>query len=187
MNPLQPADIFISCVSDDFEKQHARFPGFRSALAAYLRRADCHVKVQEDFRQEGAIDTIQKLANYVRHCRAVLHLVAKAKGAVPDQRDREAFLNSEPNFLQACPELRQQLGECSDLTYTQWEAFLALHYGVNLFVYRSVDAHETQQTHLDRLTSVKRFPEQFASDVDLLGKLIGDLRKILPNIPALKQ
>lgn len=72
---MQNADIFASCVSDDFEKPQGRFPGFRSALAAYLRRADCNVKVQEDFRQEGAIDTMQKLANYIRGCRAVLHLI----------------------------------------------------------------------------------------------------------------
>lgn len=184
---MASSDIFVSCVSDDFEKQYACYPGFRSALSAYLRRADCHVKVQEDFRQEGSINTVQKLADYIRGCQAVLHLLATSPGAVSDQRDREAFLNKEPEFLKNYPDLRRQLGDCSDLTYTQWEACLALHYGVNLFVYRTDDADSTQKTHLDRLASVHRYPERFSGDVDLLGKLIGDLRKILPNIPELKR
>ncbi len=49
----EPANnrLFISCVSDEFEKPAAAFPGFRSLLRHYLTRADCEVKVQEDFRQ----------------------------------------------------------------------------------------------------------------------------------------
>ena len=38
--------LFISCVSDEFEKPEAPFPGFRGQLRHFLTRADCEVKVQ---------------------------------------------------------------------------------------------------------------------------------------------
>jgi hypothetical protein len=179
--------LFLSMVSDEFEKLAARYPGFRSALADYLRRADCHVEVQETFRQEGKLDTIEKLAGYIRTCAAVVHLVGELPGAVADAPAVAAFLKAEPDFLKQHPNLRAQLGDFSGLTYTQWEAFLAWHYGVKLFVYATDAAAATQCEHLDRLRSVGRHPEPIRSDVDLLGKLIGDLRTIIPAIPELRQ
>jgi hypothetical protein len=179
--------LFLSMVSGEFEKPEGRYPGFRSALAEYLRRADCDTKVQEDFPQEGKLDTVEKLADYIRTCAAVVHLVGELPGAVANAKSVAAFLKAEPDFLNQHPDLRAQLGDCADLTYTQWEAFLALHYGVGLFVYATDRAGDSQQQHLDRLESVGRYAEPFRSDVDLLGKLIGDLRKIIPSIPELRQ
>ncbi len=188
----QPGHVFISCVSDEFEKPAARFPGFRSMLAGYLRRADCTVKVQEDFRYAAELDTVEKLAEYIRSCQAVVHLPGKLPGSVANETARKAFLaNSKllggKKFLADHPKLQKELGDCADLTYTQWEAFLAVHYGVQLFVYATEDAKTTQATHLQRLVSVRKFEETFRSDVDLLGKLIGDLRRILPQIAELNQ
>jgi hypothetical protein len=68
--------LFLSCVTSELEFQpkpgtrdnDARFPGFRSALAAYLRRANCEVKAQEGSRQAGELDTVEKLADYIRGC-----------------------------------------------------------------------------------------------------------------------
>ncbi len=89
--PENSSQLFISCVSDDFEKQTARFPGFRSALAGYLRRADCTVKVQEDFRQSADVNTVGKLAGYVKDCRAVVHLLGKLPGSVANETARKAM------------------------------------------------------------------------------------------------
>jgi hypothetical protein len=179
-DPTAGNRVFISCVSDEFEKPGARFPGFRSALRDYLTRADCEVKVQEDFRQEGKLLTVAKLDEYIRNCAAVIHLVGARPGATASAQAVAEYLAAEPGFLKKYPDLH--LGDGSGISYTQWEAFLALHHGVNLFVYATEDAATGQKDHLDRLKSVGRYPSQFAGTADLLGQLIGDLRKIIPAL-----
>jgi hypothetical protein len=96
-DPTSGNRVFISCVSDEFEKPGARFPGFRSSLRRYLTAADCEVKVQEDFRQEGRILTVAKDDGYIRHCAAVIHLVgakpAWLKGGSVAKRWQEPLVN----------------------------------------------------------------------------------------------
>ncbi|TWU02200.1 tetratricopeptide repeat protein [Stieleria varia] len=184
--------LFLSMGSDEFEKPDARFPGFRSAMAAYLRRADCAVKVQEEFRQAVEWDTVEKLAEYIQGCDAVVHLLGQQPGSIASESARKAFLANSTllggkEFLADYPELQKTLGDCSDLTYTQWEAFLSIHYSVPLFIYATDDAGKTQPSHIERLKSAGKHAESFHSDVDLFGKLIGDLRSILPEIPELTQ
>jgi hypothetical protein len=80
--------VFISCVTSEFEKSTSGptpFPGLRSNLRRYLTKADCEVKVQEDFRQEGQVDLVEKLDRYVRHSAAVIHLVGDLPGAVANE------------------------------------------------------------------------------------------------------
>jgi hypothetical protein len=186
-DPTSGNRLFISCVSGEFEKPEARFPGFRSSLRKYLTAADCEVKVQEDFCQEGQVLTVAKLDGYIRRCAAVIHLVGAKPGATADARAVAEYLQAEPKFLERYPDLRAKLGDFSGLTYTQWEAFLALHHGVNLFVYDTEDAATGQQVHVDRLRSVSRYPSRFADAAGLLGQLIGDLRKIIPAFPKAVQ
>ena len=59
--------VFLSCVSDEFEKPGA-VPGISRPVRHYLTRADCEVKVREEFRPAGDVDTIEKLAGYIRKC-----------------------------------------------------------------------------------------------------------------------
>jgi hypothetical protein len=186
-DPTSGNRVFISCVSDEFEKPEARFPGFRSSLRRYLSAADCEVKVQEDFRQEGQILTVAKLDDYIRNCAAVIHLVGAKPGAAANARAVAEYLQAEPKFLEKYPDLRANLGDFSGLTYTQWEAFLSLHHGVNLLVYDTEDAATGQKVHLERLRSVSRYPSRFAGAADLLGQLIGELRSIIPAFPAAMQ
>jgi tetratricopeptide (TPR) repeat protein len=186
-DPTSGNRIFISCVSGEFENTDARFPGFRSSLRKYLTAADCEVKVQEDFRQDGQLLTVAKLDDYIRNCAAVIHLVGANPGATAGARSVAEYLQAEPNFLEKYPELRTQLGDFSDLTYTQWEAFLALHHGVKLFIYDTADGATGQKDHLARLKTVSRYATRFADTSDLLGRLIGDLRRIIPALPAAVQ
>jgi hypothetical protein len=182
--------VFISCVSDEFEKPQAPFPGLRGQLRHYLTRADCEVKVQEDFRQTGDLDTVEKLAGYIKQCAAVIHLVGELPGAVANQQAVAAYLAREPTFLANHPEARAALGDCSDLTYTQWEAFLALHHGVPLFVYATDKGEQAQAAHLQRLRLARRYPgdKRIREPADLLGQLIGDLRYIIPAFgPAVQR
>src|SRR5262249_25242505 len=153
----------------------------------YLAAADCEVKVQEDFRQEGQVLTVAKLDGYIRDCAAVIHLVGAKPGATADARAVAEYLHAEPKFLEKDPDLCAKLGDFSGLTYTQWEAFLALHHGVNLFVYDTEDAATGQKVHLERLRSASRYPSRFADAADLLGQLIGDLRRIIPAFPRAVQ
>lgn len=144
-------------------------------MRLYLTRAGCEVKIQEEFRQTLE-DTIDKLDGYIRQCAAVIHTVGQP-GAIADPPAVAAFLKNKSEFLSAHPELCGKLGDYSDLTYTQWEAFLALHHGVPLFVYKTPEAANQagQKAHLDRLELGRRYAEVFTSKDDLLGKLIGDL------------
>jgi hypothetical protein len=174
--------VFISCVSDEFEKPEAPFPGFRSQLRHYLSRADCEVKVQEEFRQRGDVDTVEKLADYIRSCAAVIHLVGEIPGGAANRKAVADYLAAEPQFLQNYPDLRAALGDFADLTYTQWEALLALHYGIPLFVY-ATDRAATQQTHLDRLRLARKFASPIKNHSDLLGQLIGDIHSIIASVP----
>jgi hypothetical protein len=174
--------IFVSAVSSEFESEFATFPGLRSGLRRYLARAGCHVFVQEDFRQT-ALDTLQKQDSYICKSAAVIHLVGEQPGVQANPHAVRQYLASSPNFLSAFPELRESLGDCFHLTYTQWEALIALHHRIALFVYATPLATNGQTEHLKRLRIARRHPETFASVDQLFGKLIGDLRDIIPALP----
>jgi hypothetical protein len=176
--------IFVSCVSDEFESATAPFPRLRSDLRHYLSRAGYQLIVQEDLPQT-AEDTVEKLAKPVRESAAVLHLVGELSGAKANSKAVAAFLKAEPNFLEGHPELKAELGNYQDITYTQWEAYLALHYGVPLSVYATESAASAQTVHLNRLRLGRRYPgdKRMAAPADLLGQLIGDIHTIVASVP----
>jgi hypothetical protein len=178
--------VFVSCVSDEFEKAGSPFAGLRSDLHRYISRAKVDVRVQEYFAQSPD-DTVQKLAGEVRDSAAVVHLVGEKVGAIAHPKAVAEFLAATPNFLVQHPELRAELGDCSGLSYTQWEAFLALHYGVPLFVYATEPGTKAQATHLKRLKDWRRYAAAFTGHADLFGQLIGDLHTIIKAIPSLTE
>lgn len=175
--------VFISCVSDEFEKSGAPFPGLRGQLRGYLARTGINVRVQEDFPQTVA-DTVKKLAGEIRPRAVVIHLVGEKPGAMAAPAAVAEYLKAEPQFLANHPELRTALGDFSGISYTQWEAFIALHHGIPLLVY-ATDKAAAQQAHLDRLVLGRRYAMRIASGTDLFGQLIGDLHEILPIVPKL--
>ncbi|HXU83447.1 MAG TPA: DUF4062 domain-containing protein, partial [Polyangia bacterium] len=65
--------VFLSCVSSEFRE-------LRTRLAEHLRRFDFDVKVQEDFFQ-STVGTMEKVEDYVRSCRVVVHVVGAMPGA----------------------------------------------------------------------------------------------------------
>ena len=184
--------VFISCVTSEFEKSKSGptpFPGLRSNLRHYLTKADCEVKVQEDFRLEGQVDLVEKLDRYIRRCAAVIHLVGDLPGAVANEKAVAAYLKAEPTFLQNHPELLAELQKTNfaDLTYTQWEAFIALHHNVPLFVYATEGAAKSQATHLDRLRMARKFASMITGETDLFGQLIGDIHSIIASVPKFER
>ena len=176
--------VFISCASREFQHPGAPFAGLRDHLARQLVRADCEVKWQEVFSQPGDdTDTVRKVGDSIRDCAAVIHLIGAEPGDPANPRAVADFLQAEPAFLAKYPDLRAALGDFGDLTYTQWEAFQALHYGVRLFLYVTPAGAAAQREHLDRLRLARRYPgEPFATERDLYGQLLGDLRTIIPTL-----
>ncbi len=176
-----PDGVFISCVSDEFEKASAPFPGLRGQLRAYLARTRCNVRVQEDFPQ-AAVDTLKKLADEIRPRAVVIHLLGENPGAIAHPAAVTEYLKAEPDFLAQHPALRNALGDFSGISYTQWEAYIALHHAIPLLVY-ATDKAVAQQTHLDHLKLGRRHAAAIRTDTDLLGQLVGDLHDILKFVP----
>lgn len=115
--------IFISTVSNEFKV-------CREQLAKDLRFPDVDVQTQEEnITQLAAGQTILiKLDDYIAECDAVIHLVghqtskdgrSASKDAVDDLLGRHSDLSSVIGLQEA---------ELRTLSYTQWEAWLALYH-----------------------------------------------------------
>ena len=155
--------IFLSTVSDEFR-------AYRDQLRTDLTRHNVEVKVQEHFVDLGG-DTLDKLDVYIAHCDAVVHLVGDMTGSAPLRRDVEALLVKYPNLPADLRPLAEALGDGTEISYTQWEAWLALYHRRLLFIakaaewsgrgpkYAPTDASRAAQTaHLARLETLKRYP-----------------------------
>ena len=70
--------VFLSCVSTEFKSYRLRLANQLGAL----KGEPYEIKVQEDF-QQGGYTLLDKLADYVRECDLVIHLVGDACGARP--------------------------------------------------------------------------------------------------------
>jgi Domain of unknown function (DUF4062) len=178
--------ILISCVTDEF-KDH------RTILDTYLRRAKLETVIQEHFGQE-AVDTLEKLDNRIKECDAVVHLIGEKSGSVaaPQQvRRLLARFNKEgrPFLGQQSEALRSALGNFADLTYTEWEAFLALHHKKPLYVYATAQGKmEQEKRHCTRLGlgDPKRYVEAFISKEDLFPKVLADLGSFTQTLSAIE-
>jgi hypothetical protein len=165
--------VFLSTVSDEFLS-------YRDQLVHDLTRHNVSVKVQEDFKDLGS-DTLDKLDVYIAHCDAVVHLVGAMCGAAADERQQQALLARRSDLHDKLPPLGEVLKNGFRLSYTQWEAWLALYYGKRLVIaeagpsaprgphYAPTDASRAAQAdHLARLRSFHRYPSsQFASPDEL--------------------
>src|SRR5438552_18146004 len=102
----QATRIFLSAVSSEFRSYRLKLANQLGAL----KGRPFEIKVQEDFQQGG--DTLlNALADYVRGCDLVVHLVGDGCGARPTaQHERTLFRHlgeSEPHPLPGW-------------SYTQW-------------------------------------------------------------------
>ena len=184
--------VFISTVSGEFEKPDAAFPGLRTKLHGCLTRAGCDVQVQEFFRQTAG-GTLEKLDAYIRECDAVIHLVGKMPGYLADADspqdvpDYLAHIAAEPGgrtFLDRQPELLAEFRAGAGISLTQFEAYMALHHRVPLFVYKTPGAEAGQEEHLSRLGKGRPQPRAslFSDAENLFLQLVGDLNVIVPGL-----
>ena len=165
--------IFLSTVSDEFRT-------YRDHLRTDLTRHNVEVKVQEDFKDLGG-DTLDKLDVYIAHCDAVVHLIGNMTGSNPGEPALCALRTKYPDLTDKLPPLGEALRNGVSLSYTQWEAWLALYHGKLLFIAKAGDSAErgpeyaltdascaAQAAHLARLKKVERYPgHTFTSPADL--------------------
>jgi hypothetical protein len=170
--------IFLSTVS-------AEFRSYRELLRQKLTRPNVTIQVQEDFIATGT-ETLDLLDRYIRDCDAVIHLVGDMTGAMA-QAPSVAWLREHyPDFAHK-PLLAEFLApDGPPLSYTQWEAWLAIYHRKPLFIavpeegarrdagYQLDDAERAaQQAHLQRLATVERYPAiRFPDAIHLVVEML---------------
>jgi tetratricopeptide (TPR) repeat protein len=189
MQAVAHVQIFLSTVS-------AEFRSYRDALRRDLDRPNVTVKVQEDFIATGT-ETLDKLDEYIRLCHAVIHLVGDMTGALAQTPSVAVIRQRYPDLAKCLPVLGPFLDSgAPTLSYTQWEAWLALYHGKVLIVaapqdgaprderYQLLeDQRAAQQAHLARLEKVERYPEIRFANAD--RPAVEVLRSKLQDILAL--
>lgn len=171
------AKIFISAVSDEFRD-------YRDQLRSDLTRHNVEVKVQEDFKDLGVV-TLDKLDLYIGACDAVIHLVGEMTGSNAKPASTSAIITKYPDITARLLPLREPFDKQLAISYTQWEAWLALYHDKTLLIAQA-DAtaprgpnyaptggsRAAQRTHLERLRAVERYPGITFTGLDNLAKKI---------------
>jgi hypothetical protein len=165
--------IFLSAVSDEFR-------AYRDALRTDLTRHNVEVRVQEDFKDRDG-DTLDKLDVYIANCDAVVHLIGNMTGPAPGELALRALRKKYPDLMDKLPPLDEAIRRGISVSYTQWEAWLALYHDKRLFIAEAGDSAErgpkyaptadscaAQADHLARLREMDRYPgHTLASPADL--------------------
>ena len=188
--------LFLSAVSSEFIS-------YRNLLAGDLKRPSLDVAVQEDFVVTGG-STLEKLDTYILQCDAVIHLIGKATGGVPEEPAVAALLAKYPDLGTRLPPVAEHLRKPQPgFSYTQWEAYLALYHGRALFVYRPVDFEldaldvpraprfvfdpaeaQSQKEHYQRISALGHDRGQFRNEERLSSTVLRDLVEILPRLES---
>jgi hypothetical protein len=167
--------LFLSAVSDEFRS-------YRDTLLKLLTRPNVVVQVQEDFIPTGT-ETLDKLDSYIASCDAVIHLVGDMTGAWARNATTQAVLARYGDVGQRMPPLGPSLQSGDPpLSYTQWEAYLAVYHQKPLVIavpapgtprdgsYRiEAERQAAQQAHLVRLHALGRYPEITFTGTDQLA------------------
>lgn len=180
--------LLLSLVSSEFRS-------YRLTLAKDLKRPNLEIKTQEDFIVTGGT-TLAKLDLYVQSCDAVIHLIGQATGFAPPPEAVAELLARYPDLPARLPALVPELPPApSRLSYTQWEAYLALYHGRPLFIYLPTDDAPRDDTfrpnpdeaarqaaHLARLSGIDRDRGTIPDQRGLSIAVLRDLVEILPRL-----
>ena len=118
--------LFLSTVS-------AEFLSYREILRQRLTRSNVEVKVQEDFIVTGN-ETLEMLDEYIKGCDGVIHLVGDMAGATAKAPSVTAIKQCYPDLATHLPLAEFLQPDGPSLSYTQWEAWLALWHGKRLYI-----------------------------------------------------
>src|SRR4051812_39984433 len=184
--------LFISCVSDEFAN-------YRDAIRRDLTRPNLDTKIQEDFIAYGGA-TLEKLDDYIQHCEAVIHICGDMTGSMANKLSIQYINNKYKDFATRFPTLQEVLNGTAQLSYTQWEAYLAVYHGKRLFIVAPTanalrdnryikDPEQVmhQQEHLNRLKQLGYYDEiHFNNEDNLVKNLyrskLGDILNAIPKV-----
>jgi hypothetical protein len=167
--------LFLSTVTDEFRS-------YRDELRRLLKRPNVDIHVQEDFIPTGT-ETLDKLDSYIANCDAVIHLAGDMTGAWANPATIQALCARYPDFADRLPPLKRSLDSGDPpLSYTQWEAYLAVYHRKPLVIalpepgtprdakHRvEADRQRAQQAHLARLRALGRYSEVTFGNSDQLA------------------
>lgn len=175
--------LFLSCVSHEFG-------AYRDALRGALTRPNVELKIQEDFKALGG-DTLMKLEAYIKRCEAVVHFVGDMTGSPPKDFGLQALLSRHPDIKTKLPSLGAAIDGGAAISYTQWEAWLALYFDKDLVIAApgsnfardltltpnfapTEQCKAAQAAHLERLRALGCYPEvKFANVDNLVAQIFG--------------
>src|SRR5574337_1914527 len=169
--------IFLSTVSDEFQPH-------RDLLRADLTRHNVEVKIQEDFKDLGG-GALEQIDIYISDCDAVVHLVGAMTGSYPGERQIISLCAKYTDLTDKLPPVGEALKNHVSISFTQWEAWLAIYHGRLLFIAKAAETTErgpnyaptqdsriAQTLHVARLEAVERFPGCTFNSADNLAKSI---------------
>jgi hypothetical protein len=110
--------LLLSCVSDEFGDD-------RNTLRRALTRPNVEIKIQEDFQNLGG-DTLAMLEVYIESCDVVVHFAGEMAGSSPASSSVDDLLRRRPELAARLAEKGMDWEALGRLTYTQWEAWLAI-------------------------------------------------------------
>ncbi len=115
--------LFLSCVSDEFGD-------YRESLRHALTRPNVEVKIQEDFQALGG-DTLAMLEAYIQRCDVLVHFIGDMAGSAPKPNSVDDLLKRRPELAARLADKGMTREALGALTYTQWEAWLAVGFNQN--------------------------------------------------------
>jgi tetratricopeptide (TPR) repeat protein len=130
-----------------------------------------------------------KLEEYIEQCEAVVHFVGDMTGSAPKDYVVNELLTRRSDLKTRLPPLGAALDAGVAVSYTQWEAWLALYFRKDLVIAAPAPAAAdnakspaaeggatAQSEHLKRLREVGRCPEiKFADRNDLVAQIFASV------------
>ena len=180
--------LFLSCVSNEFGL-------YREPLRTALALPDVAVHIQEDFKPQGG-DTLSLLLDYLKPSAAIVHFLGEMTGRPAPPICVENLLRRHPDLRTKLPPLAEALDAGVAISYTQWEAWLALYLEKAMLIVKpaagaprdprceaSAESRAAQAAHEARLKAVGRYAGAPFANADILA-----LQVVQSSvIPALKK
>jgi serine/threonine protein kinase len=154
--------VFLSCVTKEFGPH-------RDKLAHDLQMPNVKVEWQESFVETGHT-TLDKLDGYIQGCNEVIHIVGFAAGSIALSPEVASLLKKYPDLIERVSCLKEPLAQDPPpITYTQWEAWLAIYHGVPCYVYRAEPSAPRAPGFVED-SEQKRFQEEHWKRLESAGK-----------------
>ena len=161
--------LFLSTVSSEFG-------ALRRRIARVLERGkSIHLRHGEDFVQRGVL-TLQMLEEEIRDSDVVLHLIGSQVGSTPPIDQVTSLLERLHQFEQLFPDVAE-VARRGQLTYTQWEAWLAIYFDRPLCIYY-LEESRSQSDHYALLRDHDIYPKRCKSTAELYDEMLATLIEI---------